>query len=92
MTDEKPDTDVLGTWTNELNNALYPFDILLSGVDAASILPFKLKDVLQRLQDLTDEDIAKMAVAANEAFGTDGIEPAHIRTAVEGTKWNWQDE
>ena len=86
------DIDVLSTWTDELNAALHPLGILLSGVDAASILSLpKRGSVLEKLRTLTEAEIILMADAANRYCETDRIEPSHIRNAVEGSKWHWRD-
>ena len=86
------DIDVLSTWTDELNAALQPFGILLSGADAASILSLpKRGSVLEKLRSVTEAEIILMADAANHYCETDSIQPSHIRKAVEGSKWHWRD-
>ena len=47
------DINVLSTWTDELNAALDPLGILLSGVDAASILSLpKHGSVMEKLRSV----------------------------------------
>jgi hypothetical protein len=83
---------VLSTWTDELNAALHPLDILLSGEDATSIFPELARgSLLEVLHSVTDTQIAQIAEAANQYCETDQIEASQIRQAVEGTKWHWQD-
>jgi hypothetical protein len=90
---QQENADVLSTWTDELNNALDPLGILLSGVDAASIWTgsTRLDSVLDRLRSLTEDDIIQIAHSANAYCETDQIHPRHIQKAVEGTKWHYQD-
>ena len=91
MTYTQQDLDVLGTWTDQLNHALHPLDILLSGVDAMSILGLpKSGSVLEKLRSATDEEIVSIAEAANRYCETDRIEAGHIRLAIERSKWHWQ--
>ena len=86
------DIDVLGTWTDQLNAALEPLGILLSGADAASILsPLGHGSVLAKLRSLTEAEIVLLADAANRDYETVNIEASHIRKAVEGTLWHWRD-
>jgi len=83
---------VLSTWTDQLNAALHPLDILLSGVDAMSIFPPLARgSPLDVLRSLTDAQIAQIAEAANRYCETDRIDASHIREAVERTKWHWQE-
>ena len=83
---------VLTTWTHQLNAALHPLDILLSGVDALSIFPELARgSPLEVLRSVTDTQIAQIAEAANRYCETDRIGAGHIREAVERTKWHWQD-
>jgi hypothetical protein len=87
------DADVLSTWTDQLNAALQPLGILLSGVDAASILSLPGRgSALEKLRSVTEAEIALIADATNHYCETDRIEASHIRKAVEGTKWHWRDE
>ena len=84
--------DVLSTWTDELNAALHPLGILLSGVDAASIFPALVRaSPLEMLRSVTDTEIVQIAEAANRYLETDQIGASQIRQAVEGTKRHWQD-
>ena len=86
------DSDVLSTWTDQLNAALGPLGILLSGADAASILsPRGRGSVLTKLRAVTEAEIALLAAGANGYCETDNIEASHIRKAVEGTLWHWRD-
>ena len=86
------DIDVLSTWTDQLNAALEPLGILLSGADAASILsPLGHGSVLMKLRAVTEAEIALLAAAANGYCETDNIGASHIREAVEGTRWHWRD-
>lgn len=86
------DIDVLSTWTDELNAALEPLGIQLSGADAASILSLpKHGSVLEKLRALTEAEILRMADAANEYCETDKIHASHIRTAVQETTRHWRD-
>ena len=83
---------VLTTWTHQLNAALHPLDILLSGEDAMSIFPQLTREPpLDVLRSVTDTQIAQIAEAANRYCETDRIRASHIREAVERTKWHWQD-
>ena len=83
---------VLTTWTHQLNAALHPLDILLSGEDALSIFPELARgSPLEVLRSVTDTQIAQIAEAANRYCETDRIGANHIRDAVERTKWHWQD-
>jgi hypothetical protein len=83
---------VLGTWTDQLNAALHPLNILLSGEDAMSIFPQLARESpLEVLRSVTDTQIAQIAEAANRYCETDRIGASHIREAVERTKWHWQD-
>ena len=83
---------VLGPWTDQLNAALRPLDILLSGEDAMSIFPALTREPpLEVLRSVTDTQIAQIAEAANRYCETDRIGASHIREAVERTKWHWQD-
>jgi len=83
---------VLSTWTDQLNAALHPLDILLSGVDALSIFPQLARgSPLDVLRSVTDTQIAEIAKAANRYCETDRIDASHIRLAVERTKWHWQE-
>ena len=87
------DIDVLSTWTDELNAALEPLGIMLSGADAASVLSLpKRGSVLERLRAATEAEIVLMADAANQYCETDRIEPRHIRRAVEGCQRHWRAE
>ena len=86
------DIDVLSTWTDQLNAALVPLGILLSGADAASILsPLGHGSVLMKLRAVTEAEIALLVTAANGYCETDNIGASHIREAVEGTRWHWRD-
>lgn len=83
---------VLSTWTDELNAALHPLGILLSGVDAASALgPFK-GAMLEVFRAVTEDDILRFTAEANRYCETDKITPRHIRDAIERTKQHWQDQ
>jgi hypothetical protein len=58
---------VLTTWTHQLNAALHPLDILLSGEDAMSIFPELTRESpLEVLRSVTDTQIAQIAEAAAE--------------------------
>lgn len=83
---------VLSTWTDQLNAALHPLCILLSGVDAMSIFPQLARgSPLEVLCSVTDVQIAQIAKAANRYCETDRTDASHVRQAVERTKWHWQD-
>ena len=63
---------VLSTWTDELNAALHPLGILLSGEDATSIFPELARgSPLEVLRSVTDTQIAQIAEAANQYCETD---------------------
>ena len=92
MADDQRALAVLSTWTDELNAALHPLDILLSGADATSIFPELARgSPLEVLRSVTDTEIAQIAEAANRYCETDQIDARRIREAVEGTKRHWQD-
>jgi hypothetical protein len=92
MAYDQQDLDVLNTWTDELNAALHPLGILLSGVDAASIFPALARGPpLEVLRSVTDAEIANIVEAVNRYCETDRIDATHVREAVEGTKRHWQD-
>lgn len=74
------------TWTDELNAALHPLDILLSGVDAWSIFPA----TIENLTALTDLDFVKIAATANRHLESDRVRPCHIKAAVEATLRQWR--
>ena len=83
---------VLSTWTDELNVALHPLGLLLSGEDATSLFPELARgSPLEVLRSVTDTQIAQIAEAANQYCETDRIEASRLREAVQGTKWHWQD-
>ena len=91
MTHPQQDLNVLSTWTDQLNYALDPLGILLSGVDATSILGLpKSGSVLEKLCSATEEEIVSIADAANRYCETGKIEMRHIRQAIERSKWHLQ--
>lgn len=80
------------TWTDELNAALHPLGLLLSGVEAASVLePLRDRSLLATLRAATEEDALRFAQAANRFLETSGITPAHIMQAIERTRWHCED-
>ncbi len=84
---ETREQDVLNTWTDELNAALHPLGILVSGVDAAGILPVgAVTSPLEALRALTDADIISIAETANKEFATRQISAEDIRVAVARTR------
>jgi hypothetical protein len=90
--DELRGRDVLNTWTDELNAALAPFGILLSGADAASILPSgDLASPYDALRAYAEDDFVAIAKQANEDCSTDRIRTDHIRDAVRRTLWHWDE-
>jgi hypothetical protein len=92
MTHDQQALNVLSTWTDQLNHALHPLDILLSGEDAISIFPELARGSPHEvLRSITDTDFARIAEAANRYCETDKINASHIRKAVERTNWHWQD-
>ena len=83
---------VLSTWTDELNVALHPLGLLLSGEDATSPFPELARgSPLEVLRSVTDTQIAQIAEAANQYCETDQVDASRLGEAVEGTKWHWQD-
>ena len=92
-TDARNDS-MMSTWTRELNASLVALDILLSGIDAASILPqsfLKSPNYYDAFKALSDEAIAAIAANANEYCETDRIGVEEIRSAVKWTLWHWSD-
>ena len=87
MTDDKQPTGIENTWTDELNTALHPLDILISGADAWSIFPA----TIENLASLTDTDFARIAAAANQYLESDRVRPGHIKAAVEATRQQWPE-
>lgn len=80
------------TWTDELNAALHPLGILLSGVEAATVLePLGNRSLLATVRAATEEDILRFAQTANAFLETDQITPAHIREAIDRTKWHYKN-
>ena len=66
---------VLSTWTDELNAALHPLGILLSGEDATSIFPALARgSPLEVLRSVTDTQIAQIEEAANQYCETDQVD------------------
>lgn len=83
---------VWGTWTDELNAALHPLGIALDGVEAATILePLRGRPLLDALRAASEDDVRKLAEEANRFLETHMVTPAHIRTAIDRTKWHYQD-
>ena len=92
MDEVQRNLNVLSTWTDELNYALDPLDILLSGVDAASILPKGAsRSAYQALQAFGEDDFRVIAERANQYCETDRIRPEQIRDAVGRTLRSWAD-
>lgn len=90
MDEEQLNQDIANTWSDELNNVLATFDILLSGVDALSILPPNAVRALHgSLRSLTAADFALIAQRANEDCETDRIRSEHIQEAVQRTLQHW---
>lgn len=86
MPDDMYPTGIDNTWTDELNAALHPFAILLSGVDAWSIFPA----TIENLTALTEIDFAEIAATANRHLESDRVRPSHIKAAVEATLRQWR--
>lgn len=92
MAQDQRSSAVLSTWIDQLNAALHPLGILLSGVDALSIFPeLAHGSALDVLRSPTDAQIARIAEAANRYCETDRIGASHVKEAVERTKWHWQE-
>jgi hypothetical protein len=87
MTDDRNPTGIENTWTDELNAALHPLDILISGADAWSIFPA----TIENLTSLTDTDFVRIAATANQFLETDRVRPSHIKVAVEATRQQWRE-
>jgi len=84
--------DIVNTWTDQLNDALHPLNIRLSGDDATSIFPELARgSPLELLRSVTDSKLAEIAKTANQYCETDQIDASHIMKAVEQTLWHWQD-
>lgn len=80
------------TWADELNAALHPLGFLLDGAEAATILePLKDRSLLARVRAATGDNVLQFTQAANRFLETDTITPAHIRGALERTKWHYKD-
>jgi hypothetical protein len=92
MDESQFNLDVLSSWTDALNHVLDPLDILLSGVDAASILPKgATKTAYQSLRAYGEDDFVLIAERANQYCETDQIRPEQIREAVRRTLGNRAD-
>ncbi len=87
MTNNKQPAGIENTWTDELNAALHPLDILISGADAWSIFPA----TIENLASLTDTDFARIASTANQYLESDLVRPGHIKEAVEATRQQWRE-
>ena len=87
---DQADTDVLGTWTDGLNRALTPLDLLLSGEDAAAIVPALSEGrALAGLRVMTDKDCVRIAAEANAYLEIDRITAGHIAEAIAYTLRHW---
>jgi hypothetical protein len=86
------DMDVLSTWTDGLNRALAPLDLLLSGEDAAAILPAMAKGrALAGLRTMTDEDCVRIAAEANANLGVERVTAGQIAEAIAYTLRHWSE-
>ena len=87
---DQADMDVLGTWTDGLNRALAPLDLLLSGEDAAAIFPALSEGrALAGLRVMTDKDCVRIAAEANAYLEIDRITAGHIAEAIAYTLRHW---
>jgi len=58
--------DIVNTWTDQLNDALHPLNIRLSGDDATSIFPELARgSPLELLRSVTDSKLAEIAKLPN---------------------------
>ena len=91
MPDETRDADVLNTWTDALNAELQSLGLLLSGLDATSILcTLGRGPVLDVLRAAREAEVARLTEAANRYCETDKIEQTQIRRAIDRTVWHWR--
>jgi hypothetical protein len=91
MSDE---TGFLTTWGREFTEALRPASSDVSGHDAYEVLFRALgrDPTLADFLGLTEADIARLHIAAQEVLELDSIDLQLIKDAVEATQLHWSDQ